>query len=744
MTRLLSFTLLAAFLAGAPFRTRAESLLPPMNGAATDFAPRRAGAEVGAHVKITVSGEGLYRLDQPALVAAGVDPLVLAGGHLRLFCATQEVAIRVSNAGLWTASDYLVFFAKPFDGSDSDRHVYWLGWGGTGKRMAEKAVQPLPDVPEITSCDWTVHQRTYTFMQDKFLSEDDSFDHWFLQISQEQASTTIPITAPSAVPGEPAFMRMILVGHSTESGVAPDHRTRIKFNGVTQADYLFDGQTAVTNVCRLSNTALLPTNQVSFRQILRSGLAMDRVYVRALSLSYTRNLAVAEGALVFPGKAGAQNYLVRELTEEALWLLDVTDPDAPLFLTGFAVQPSSGTWRLRFGDEAGTAARYVVCQASKLRTVQNVETVAFGEWAATDWAVDYMVIAPEAFLGQAERLAQWRAAEGWAGVVVPLSDVYNEFGYGVADAAAIKQFLGYAYHHWARGPRYVVLAGSGTYDPRGYLLARRGAKAFKREERLPLHMGTSSTAWTALDGWFAQVDGPDKLPDFALGRLPATTSTALDGMINKIIAFESVPRRNWRRREALLVADRSDKSLNGKAVCESLRKTILFPGGYRCTTAYSDDLGEDPVRGIIEASFASGVSIVSYLGHGSPARWGRRFFDTAAVAALRNTHYPIVLMMACRNGALQSPLEGPCMSEALLNNGLGGASACIGTTSMSTGPSVEAFIHGFMRGAVGTALPRLGDGFLAGLADLNDYNPYTQELQYMNLFGDPAMVVNPP
>jgi len=354
------------------------------------------------------------------------------------------------------------------------------------------------------------------------------------------------------------------------------------------------------------------------------------------------------------------------------------------------------------------------------------------------------VICPPAFRAEAERLVARRLLQGLAGLVVTVPDIYNAFGYGVADAAAIKQFLGFAYHHWqAPAPRYVLLAGNGSSDPKGYLIQKRGAKAVRLQERIPLRMGPSRFGWTSLDGWYAQVDGSDKLADFALGRLPANTPAAFGSMVDKIVAFETVRPYNWRRKEALLVADYPDASLDGKEACETIRKNILGPAGFWTTTAYCEDLGEALTGETVLDSFYAGVQLVCYFGHGAWDRWRAGIFDATQAAALKNTHYPVVLTMTCRNGALQNPVNGPCMVESLLGNASGGASACIGSTAIAYGDSCRTFAWGFMRKMVADRAPRIGDGFLAGLEELHTVNPYTQELLYMNLFADPAMVMNP-
>ena len=49
-----------------------------------------------------------------------------------------------------------------------------------------------------------------------------------------------------------------------------------------------------------------------------------------------------------------------------------------------------------------------------------------------------------------------------------LQEIYDEFNYGIADPRAIRAFLGYAYRRWPVRPRYVVLAGQGSFDYKDY------------------------------------------------------------------------------------------------------------------------------------------------------------------------------------------------------------------------------------------------------------------------------------
>src|SRR6185295_11157720 len=65
-------------------------------------------------------------------------------------------------------------------------------------------------------------------------------------------------------------------------------------------------------------------------------------------------------------------------------------------------------------------------------------------------------------------LVALRERQGYHGAVVDIEDVYDEFSFGEKTPAAIKAFLARATTTWQRKPRFLVLAGDATMDPRDY------------------------------------------------------------------------------------------------------------------------------------------------------------------------------------------------------------------------------------------------------------------------------------
>ena len=135
--------------------------------------------------------------------------------------------------------------------------------------------------------------------------------------------------------------------------------------------------------------------------------------------------------------------------------------------------------------------------------------------------------------------------------LVDVQDVYDEFGYGMMSAEAIRDFIAYTYANWpGPAPRDVTLVGDGTYDLRGYLPTSAPTYLPPYLEMVDLYVGE-----TATDNRYVTVSGADILPDLNIGRLPANTAAQATAMVDKILAYEkATPDPAWQH-NVLFVSD---------------------------------------------------------------------------------------------------------------------------------------------------------------------------------------------
>src|SRR5690606_32142395 len=83
----------------------------------------------------------------------------------------------------------------------------------------------------------------------------------------------------------------------------------------------------------------------------------------------------------------------------------------------------------------------------------------------------YVIVAPENFRSYAEELADiHRTLDNLTVEVISPEQLYNEFSWGHTDPTAIRSFMRMLYERSGKGnenaPRYLLLFGQGTYNPR--------------------------------------------------------------------------------------------------------------------------------------------------------------------------------------------------------------------------------------------------------------------------------------
>jgi hypothetical protein len=368
--------------------------------------------------------------------------------------------------------------------------------------------------------------------------------------------------------------------------------------------------------------------------------------------------------------------------------------------------------------------------------------VYFHELADTNRQADYIIICSPENRAGAYRLAKLRTQQNLRSLVVPVRTIYYEFSYGIKDADAIKQFIGYAYHHWKKpSPKYVVLVGDGTYDPRNYL------NVADYHDSVPVHLGASATEYCSQDGWYGTVNGSDILTDVAIGRIPVRTEASFSNVVAKIETYETLSPTNAWKRKALAVADQFDvlNSFDFQGSSESnFVQDVVFGGVTNITRAYLDLGSPAAMKTVVTNAINAGVFAVSYFGHGFNDFWvADTFFSTNDVAKLTNSVWPVFSMVTCENGDFDDPYK-ECIGEALLKRANRGAIGSAAAGALSIPGAADVFANGFSTALVtSNTYKRVGDMFNKGLLDLWTYAPTASELLFYSLFGDPATRIHP-
>jgi hypothetical protein len=435
---------------------------------------------------------------------------------------------------------------------------------------------------------------------------------------------------------------------------------------------------------------------------------VDSQLLAWIEVSYPRALIASADTLQFAAPdsvaAGRFRYAIGGVSDTtAVRLLDRTDPESPVLLTGGVWSGAAAPFTLTVEDSAGPGhrPRYSLVSTARAATpaiaryAPAASPRALADLLDPANAADYLIVAPPAFLAAAESLATERSArlDGFPApraAIATTERIEAQLGGGRPDPVAIRNLIAYAARYWAGAPLYVCLLGDASDDPKNY-------SRFAAPDWVPTH----AEYWDATihaqyisDDFFAFLDGPsDVLFDVALGRLPAHDAPdALRLVRGKRGAFEQNAEFDWWRARALLTADDGWKwsvpgtqrdQVGADHVRQMERKDAFhIPFAVRREKVYLNDYpfadssrtSKPAAREAFVAAVNAGNWLVDYIGHGNETLIAdEQVFRASDQGRLTNATRPSIFgFFSCAVGKFDDHvLEG--LAESLLRLPTGGA-----------------------------------------------------------------------
>jgi hypothetical protein len=417
-------------------------------------------------------------------------------------------------------------------------------------------------------------------------------------------------------------------------------------------------------------------------------------------------------------------------------VLDITNPARPVLVTGqvsanasqFSIALQVPWARTRFA--ASPLHTLLALGADRVSSPAALVPHTPSRWHAQQNGADIVMVTYGDFASSLAPLVQAHQSEGKSSIIVPVSDLYDEFSFGEHSPGAIRQFLQSANRNWNTRPSYLLLNGRASSDPRNYL-------GLGDLDLVPTAIVPSGGLMTASDDWFSDFSDAG-MPTVATGRLPVSTASEANTVVAKIAGYETgTPSGGWTS-QALMVADKDDSenfSQDSAAVQAQLQNTIqtsnVFLGSSTPATA----------RQIIIDKINAGQLLVNYIGHGSEEQWsGSDIFDTNSVSSLtNNSELSVFLIMDCLNGFFQDVYSQPLGVTLLLapNGGAVGVLASSGLNQPAPQTMLDEFV---VQGLTNSPVLTLGDSIVKAKAQITDNDVRKTFL----LFGDPAMKLQIP
>jgi hypothetical protein len=674
-------------------------------------------------VKIYVEEEGIYHLTTSALREVGLDLSGVEPAMAQLTNRGQEVPLWIAGEGDDLAIE---FYGTANESEYSVVNVYWLTIGqATGKMTEERPVSSVDTASFPSSFEATLHREDDSLYWPK---APQGASRWYWQSLIAPASTAFTFTLHHLADDD-GILRAALLG-GTSGPAEPDHHILIHLNDHLVADATWDGQemylveTATSHLLEGENILVLEAPG-------DTGAKAEVALLDWVEIGYQRGFVAEDDRLQFEGEAGA--YRIAGFSQPDVGIFDITDPANAVRLSGYVVEPEGDAYAASFSDEAPGQRKYLAVSSMAIKEPMRIALADHADLRAADNQADYIVITHPDFRQSLKPLVEWRESRGLEVRVVTIEEVYDEFSYGLADPAAIRDFLRYAHQQWAEpAPRYVLLVGDASYDYRDNLKA-------SNKNLLPTYLvQTYFVGETASDNWFVDFDD-DSSPEMAIGRLPVKSAAEARIVVDKIVSYERNPTPGEWRKRVVFVAD--DDQSDFEATSDDLIENNL-PPDYQATRIYLSAF-TDPKESTAQiiAEFNRGAAIVNYVGHAALNVWAKEgVFSSADIAALRNgSRLPFVVTMTCLDGYFHHPQANCLVEELLLAEGKG-ALATFAPTSELLPAEQDALVKALFEALFASDAPTLGEAVMQAKRSLSEGGQGYQDLiETYTLLGDPAL-----
>ncbi|GAB4530470.1 MAG: hypothetical protein Fur0018_17780 [Anaerolineales bacterium] len=724
--------------------------------------------------RISVAQDGLYRLTYADLQAAGMPVNSLNPADFRMSNQGRDVAYAFEGDAdtLFEPGEAILFFGEKFHGdylaarhaSDmqnwlalcltcslkgvfekyTDENVYWLFTDGGGTRMSTLDGTPTDTATVPSWYPATAHaEENHEWYSHHFSSE----DTWFWtrkRIGYSTVTLSYPITLTNVAATATLSATLSAAIAARSSNVT--HHTSFQFNGSTVHDAYWYGKGGYDFTANMPTAGLLEgVNTLDF-VIDASGFAED-MYFNWFEVTYPHQFVAQNDALLFDYPyPGRWQFTVDGLNSAAVYVLDVSNPLAPLRILNPRVTASSGGYLTKFEANSTSQGQFLLAADTAIRTppVTRYDPVALTPPAG---GADYLFITHHALLTSTQQLAAYRQSQGLSTFVVDVDKVYNQYNFGIYHPVAIRDYLADALTSWSTPPTYVLLVGEGNLNLKNY------ESSYGTE---PILMPPNLAF---VDPWQGEVDatnllaavaGNDILPDVAIGRLLVSTPAEFDTVFQKIVDYESAPPQPWQNTVTFVSDNIPDAAGNFEALTESVINGHI-PAGMNVQRIYATSYCGAPtntptpcpdVNHVITTTLnTTGTFFLNYIGHASLNRWAHeQIFVNANVNDLTNRQQlPVVLSMTCLDGFWLFPnASQSSLQEDMLRAPNGGSVAAFSPTGLGVATGHDYLNRGFYD-AVFQNNATLGAASIAAKFNLFASGSNYDLIETFTIFGDPAL-----
>ncbi|TCO09661.1 type IX secretion system sortase PorU [Natronoflexus pectinivorans] len=302
---------------------------------------------------------------------------------------------------------------------------------------------------------------------------------------------------------------------------------------------------------------------------------------------------------------------------------------------------------------------------------------------------DYVIVVADEFETYAHQLAALHQQHNdLAPVVVPVSQVYNEFSWGHQDPTAIRSLMRMLFYR-ANGdqkiaPKYLLLFGNGSYDNR--------SKTAGLERGIVTYQSANSTHQTntyVTDDYFGflgQNEGSDDRfdrLDIGIGRFPVNNEVDAQVAVTKVRRyFEEQDPGEWRKLVTFL-ADDGDFNIHQRDADFLAERVLRNHAEFDVRKIYLDNYPHTSssagrrvpeAEDLVNRTISEGTILFNFVGHGGPGGLTEeRVITTASINNWTNIRrLPLFVTATCEFGRFDDHSSVSAGERVFLNSSGGG------------------------------------------------------------------------
>jgi hypothetical protein len=509
----------------------------------------------GTWYKISVSKDGIYKIDKSFLESCGINTSNLNPNDINIFgngegmlpeknsipriddLSKNAIYVHGDTDGKFDDSDYILFYGwgphkwysvnptefKRLQNSYSDISCYFINVDPNNTPLR---IQTLPEITDPIQFEVNTYDYRDIY-ENELINLVSGGKRWYGELFDIELERTYNFSIPN-IDTLPVKVRLALATNGsgtsqniTLNGTSLFNSTLSYFGDFTRSENNFSFKTSLTNIPLKIN-------------ISRSNPSI-LTYLDFITVNTRRKLSFFGTQMNFRNLTQYQPGFIAEYTINSFptngFVWDLSDRNNPKKILGII---SNGTFKFK---TEFIYKEYTASNGSSFFTPDRIGPVDYQNLHGLE-QVDFVIVTHPDFLSQANRLAELHRQNGTSTHVVTTTQIFNEFSSGAPDAVAIRMFAKMFHDRALTNPgtelKYLLLFGDGTFDPKNRVANNNNMvltyQADNSENYLSCYVS---------DDFFGMLDDNESLAsvdllDIGIGRILASDITQAKQQVDKI------------------------------------------------------------------------------------------------------------------------------------------------------------------------------------------------------------------